>query len=143
MHCTYKLLRRFLERENLYEESYLLIQSEQNTYILLHVHGCIVLSKSVQKFKLCIHKYAVKSFFGCYSIPSGSRCSNVPNELVHGAGLPFLDSTLLWLSIIIVNLCMQNFPQYSKENHFSPLNLLHIILEQDYRNLSLHSLISN
>ena len=24
-------------------------------------------------------------------IPPGSRCGNVPNELVHGVGLPFLD----------------------------------------------------
>ena len=25
-------------------------------------------------------------------IPSGSRCGNVPNELVHRAGRPFLDN---------------------------------------------------
>ena len=33
---------------------------------------------------------AVPSVFGC--IPPGSRYGNVPNELVHGAGPPFLDN---------------------------------------------------
>ena len=33
---------------------------------------------------------AVPSVFGC--IPSGSRYGNVPNELVHRAGPPFLDN---------------------------------------------------
>ena len=33
---------------------------------------------------------AVSSVFGC--IPSGSRCGDGPNELVHRAGPPFLDS---------------------------------------------------
>ena len=33
---------------------------------------------------------AMPSSFG--SIPSGSRCGNDPNKLVHGAGLPILDN---------------------------------------------------
>ena len=40
---------------------------------------------------------AVPSVLGC--IPSGSRCGNVPNELVHRAGPPFLDNHY----IVVIN----------------------------------------
>ena len=45
------------------------------------------IGKKGRRFQLHVH---VPLVFGC--IPSGSGCGNVPNELVHRAGPPFLDN---------------------------------------------------
>ena len=46
------------------------------------MHGYI--GKKGRRFQLCHQFLAI--------ISSGSRCGNVPNKLVHRAGLPFLDN---------------------------------------------------
>ena len=54
-------------------------------------------------FKLCICRcldFTVLSVFG-----SGSGCGNVPNELVHRVGPPFLDNHAL--SCMVINTSIQ------------------------------------
>ena len=42
------------------------------------------IGKKGRRFQLCHQFLAI--------LPSRSRCGNVPNELIHRAGLPFLDN---------------------------------------------------
>ena len=73
--------------------TYILSQSEQNMYFYTWFYCAFYKFSEVQIMHIQVERgtsSAVPLVFGCTS--SGSRCGNVPNELIHRAGPPFLDN---------------------------------------------------
>ena len=65
------------------------IHCSMNTHIFVWLY-CAFRSSSFAQGKNR-HRFQLRYQFYLY-IPTGSKCGNVPNELVHRAGLPFLDN---------------------------------------------------